>query len=75
MSGSKSLGKTVGAPTVKELLKQNPRVDGGQVREAQKLLKELRRDGNLGRGYEIVSPYERRPVHKPESAGKGAGKQ
>lgn len=54
-------------PTVEEAAKDNPQVDVGQLREAQELMKELRREGVGGPSYGIVSPYERRPTRKPES--------
>jgi hypothetical protein len=49
---------------VDKLVKENPGVDAAQVREAQKLLEELRREGVSGPSYGISSPYERRPVRK-----------
>jgi hypothetical protein len=55
------------APDIEELAENNPAVDPAQVREAQELLRELRREGVPGPSYDIVSPYERRPVRKPES--------
>jgi hypothetical protein len=50
-----------------ELAEKNPAADGAQIREAQELLRELRRDGVTRPSYNIQSPYERRPVRKPES--------
>jgi hypothetical protein len=54
-------------PSVEEIAKNNPEVDVGQLRKAQELLKELRREGVDGPEYGIVSPYERRPSRQPES--------
>jgi hypothetical protein len=67
MSGTESVtGNPV--PGADELIKNNPKVDGAKVREAQELLEELRR-GGVGRpSYGIDSPYERRPVSPPESS-------
>lgn len=45
---------------VEKLIEKNEKVNGDQVREAQDLLRELRRDGVGGPSYDIVSPYERR---------------
>jgi hypothetical protein len=55
-------------PRVEDLIKKNPKVDGGKVREAQEAIEELRRGGVLGPTYGITSPYERRPLRKPESS-------
>ena len=54
-------------PTVEELAESNPQVDVGQLREAQELVRELRREGVGGAEYGIVSPYERRPTRQPEA--------
>jgi hypothetical protein len=54
-------------PDLDEAAKNNPKVDGDQIREAQELLREIRRDGGGGPTYNIDSPYERGPVGKPES--------
>ena len=48
-------------PDLDTLIEDNPGVDGRQIREAQELLEELRREGVGGPSYGIVSPYERRP--------------
>jgi hypothetical protein len=47
-------------PQLDELVENNPGVDEQQVRDAQKLMDGLRRDGVDGPSYGIVSPYERR---------------
>lgn len=56
---------------VDEMVKNNPQVDGGQIREAQELIEELRREGVQKPSYGIESPYERRPLRKPESGARG----
>ena len=52
---------------VDEIIKNNPHVDPEQLREAQELIKGLRSGGATGASYEILSPYERRPLHKSKS--------
>ncbi len=49
-------------PGVEEAAKTNPKVDVEQVREAQVLLEELRKQGLTRPEYDIASPYERRPL-------------
>lgn len=53
---------------LEDVIKKNPQVDGGKVREAQEAIEELRREGVLGPTYGITSPYERRPLRKTESS-------
>lgn len=52
---------------VDEIVRQNPAVDEGKLREAQHVLDRLRREGIAGPTYRIVSPYERRPRRDPAS--------
>lgn len=49
---------------VREIAEENPAVDPNEVEEAQRILQELRRLGTRRRGYEISSPYVRRPMRK-----------
>ncbi len=50
-------------PDIEETAESNPKIDVGQIREAQALLRELREQGLSRPEYGIVSPYERRPAH------------
>lgn len=61
MSGSKALRKSR-AKRVADLSRDNPQVDQVQVRETGRLLQVLENEGVERRGYEIVSPYERKNV-------------
>jgi hypothetical protein len=47
---------------IKKLVDENPNVDGEQLEEARALLKRLEREGVGKPRYEIVSPYERKPL-------------
>ena len=49
-------------PNLEDAAKANPKVDVEKAREAQILLEELRKQGLSRRGYDIASPYERRPL-------------
>lgn len=49
-------------PTVEDAATSSPAVDVEKLRQAQQLLEALRRVGLPPRGYEITSPYERRPL-------------
>jgi hypothetical protein len=63
MSGSDRKEQAPRPPDPAEKMAEvNRNVDVGQVREAQALLEELRRQGLARPEYEIASPYERRPV-------------
>lgn len=54
-------------PDVKTVAEENPGVDAAQVREVQVLIEELKRSGVRRRGYDIGSPYVRRPLRKGAS--------
>lgn len=54
-------------PSVDEAAAANPKVDVETVREARELLEELRKQGFSRPGYDIASPYERRPLRKTHS--------
>lgn len=54
-------------PTIDEAAAVNPRVDVETVREAQELLEELKEQGISRPGYDIASPYERRPLRTQHS--------
>jgi hypothetical protein len=47
---------------IKKLVKQNPNVDAAQLREGRAWLERLEREGVGKPSYEIVSPYERKPL-------------
>lgn len=49
---------------IRKVAEQNPAVDPTEVEEVQRILEELRRRGTRRRGYEISSPYVRRPMRK-----------
>lgn len=68
MSATKKTGIRRDPLDVERLLKQNPNVDVDKLREAQEVLRDLRRGGVSGPRYQIDSPYERGPISKPESA-------
>lgn len=70
MSGSKSPNSPPKAHDIDALAKNNPLVDREKVREAQRLVETLRKEGLGGPSYEIVSPYERRPMTKRQSSAK-----
>jgi hypothetical protein len=53
---------------LEKLLKQNPEVDGEQIREVRTIVKARRRAGHPQKSYNIDSPYERRPLDGPESS-------
>jgi|HubBroStandDraft_3_1064219.scaffolds.fasta_scaffold57987_4 hypothetical protein len=48
------------------LLKQNPEVDPRQVAEVRTIVKARRQAGLPKKSYNIDSPYERRPLTRPE---------
>jgi hypothetical protein len=50
---------------INEIAKKNPRVSLEEFRKAQILDKELRDQDAERPGYDLVSPYERRPLHGP----------
>jgi len=52
---------------VDRLIEDNPEVNPEQLREAQELLKKLRREGVERPSYDIRAPYERRPVTRHRS--------
>lgn len=58
MSGSKAGDRPAGVD-VDEAVARNPRVDGDKLREAQEVLRELRRSGIAPTTYEIASPYQK----------------
>lgn len=62
MSGSDRKEKSPAQPDAETIAEGNTKIDIGQVREAQALLEELRRQGLVRPEYEIASPYERRPL-------------
>ncbi len=70
MSATRRTGTKRDPLNVEELIKRNPNVDADKVREAQEVLRALRRGGVSGPTYEIDSPYQRGPISKPESARK-----
>jgi hypothetical protein len=47
---------------IKKLIDQNPNVDAKQLKEGRALLETLEREGVGKPRYEIVSPYERKPL-------------
>lgn len=47
---------------IEELIKGNPKIDGQQLREAQRLIEDLRKEGVGRPAYRIASPHERRPL-------------
>jgi hypothetical protein len=49
---------------IKKLVDQNPKVDAAQLKEGRALLDLLEREGVGKPRYEIVSPYERKPLRK-----------
>lgn len=51
---------------IKKLVDQNPNVDARQLKEGRAMLKRLEREGVSKPRYEIVSPYERRPLRKTD---------
>ena len=58
MSGSEKKRDT----QIRELAEGNPNVDSRQLRETAELLADLQREGVPRRQYNIVSPYERKPL-------------
>ena len=48
-------------PKIRDAAKTNPNVDVGKLREAQRLLDELRKAGVSPKEYDLSSPYRRRP--------------
>ena len=67
MPGSDQNDEHPAVPDEKRAAEDNPKVDIEQVREAQALLEELRRQGLVRPEYEIASPYERRPLRSHRS--------
>jgi hypothetical protein len=49
-----------------KIAETNPKVDLAEVRRAEELLKELRKQGVSKSEYDVVSPYDRRPLDKPD---------
>ncbi len=49
---------------IEKIIETNPHVDPEQLREVQELIKGLA--GGPGASYGILSPYERRPLYKPD---------
>ncbi len=60
------------AKEIDEIIKQNPGVDADKFREAQELLGELRKRGLTRPEYDLVPPYERRPVRRREEVAEEA---
>jgi hypothetical protein len=63
MSGSKAGDRSAGVD-VGEAIARNPKVDGDQLREAQKVLSELKKSGVAPATYEIASPYQKPSRHR-----------
>ncbi len=58
---------------IDEIISNNPKVDAGQVREAQLLVQELRKQG-LGRPeYNLTLPYQN-GLRRLQAAGQPAGR-
>jgi hypothetical protein len=53
-------------PDLRKLAKANPRVDLTQLKEADALLRQLRRKGIGPREYDLASPYGHRPLRRKE---------
>jgi len=51
-------------PSLKKIIKNNPRVDAKQLAEGIKLLEELRNAGLQRRGYKLLPPYSGKRVHR-----------
>lgn len=49
---------------IRRVAEANPAVDLGAIEEVQHMLQELRRGGMRSRGYEISSPYVRKPMRR-----------
>ena len=71
MSATRNPPKILPIPDVREAAKTNRKVDVEQVEEAQALLEELRKGGLRQRGYDIASPYVRKPLPLKPNAGPG----
>ena len=67
MSGSKAGDRSAGGAAgvdVGDAIARNPKVDGDQLREAQKVLGELQKSGVAPATYEIASPYQKPSRHR-----------
>jgi hypothetical protein len=49
---------------IDDIAERNPKVNVAQVRETQRLLDTLGEGGEPT--YDVVSPYARKPMHKPD---------
>ena len=71
MSATRNPPKSLPIPDVREAAKTNRKVDVEQVEKAQALLEELRKGGRRQRGYDIASPYVRKPLRRGRRSGLG----
>ena len=51
-------------PDLDKTARENPDVDPEQVKEAQELVEELRKEGFGKREYDLASPFESTRIHR-----------